>query len=288
MRLVAFEGVDGERLGIEQPDGVISATPWSGFDELFDLDDPIAALSAVGDDLPSAEVRRLLPPTVKRPQVIGTGGNYADHVAEASVEIKITEPVFVPFLWGAVIGPDDEIVIPNVETLTDYEVELAVVIGRTARGVSEEDAMDYVFGYTIVNDVSARNVTAREKMQMMLSKSVDTFLPIGPRVVTRDEIPDPQALGIRSRLNGQPRQESVTSNMAHSFARLIADASATVTLHPGDILTGGTPGGVGYFRVPPEFARPGDTITVEVDGVGTMTNRVIAGWDLLTEGEGQG
>lgn len=283
MRLVAFEGPTGECLGIELTDGSVVATPWSGFDALFALDDPYAALLALGDDLPSARVLRRLPPTVRRPQVIGTGGNYADHVAEASAEIKITEPVFVPFLWGAVIGPDDAIVIPNEETWTDYEVELAVVIGRTARGVAEAEAMDYVFGYTIVNDVSARNVTAREPMQMMLSKSVDTFLPIGPRVVTRDEIKDPQALGIRSRLNGQPRQESVTSNMAHSFARLIADASATVTLHPGDILTGGTPGGVGYFRVPPEFARPGDTITVEVDEVGTMTNRVVAGWAPAVE-----
>jgi 2,4-didehydro-3-deoxy-L-rhamnonate hydrolase len=186
--------------------------------------------------------------------------------------------VFMPYLWGAVIGPEDDIVIPTEDTQTDYEVELSVVIGQTARGLTEETAMDAVFGFTIVNDVSAREVMVREKMQVMLSKSVDTFLPVGPHVVTKDEIGDLYDLQIATYLNGQLRQHSSTGLMTVRVPALLAAITRTVTLHPGDIVTTGTPGGVGFFRDPPEFMQPGDTIVAEVEHVGRLTNRVVRGW----------
>jgi 2-keto-4-pentenoate hydratase/2-oxohepta-3-ene-1,7-dioic acid hydratase in catechol pathway len=190
----------------------------------------------------------------------------------------VAEPVFMPYLWGAVIGPEDNIVIPAEDTLTDYEVELSVVIGQTARGLTEETAMDAVFGFTVVNDVSAREVMVREKMQVMLSKSVDTFLPVGPHVVTKDEIPDLYDLQIATYLNGQLRQHSNTGLMTVRIPALLAAITRTITLHPGDIVTTGTPGGVGFFRDPPEFMQPGDTIVAEVEHVGRLVNRVVRGW----------
>jgi 2-keto-4-pentenoate hydratase/2-oxohepta-3-ene-1,7-dioic acid hydratase in catechol pathway len=279
VRLVSYVDDAGARVGAVAEDEHVTPTRWRSFDELFAEEDPFAAtlsLSPTGATL--VRPQRLLPPVVRRPYVIGTGGNYPDHVAEASGEIQVREPVFLPFLWGAIIGPSDEIVIPTQDTLTDYEVEFAVVIGRTARGLTAEDAMDHVFGYTIVNDLSAREVTAREKMQVMLSKSVDTFLPVGPHVVTKDEISDPYSLAISSYLNGGLRQNSVTGKMTHRIPELLQAITRTITLHPGDIVTTGTPGGVGYFRDPPEFLQPGDVITAEVEGVGRLSNSVRAGW----------
>jgi 2-keto-4-pentenoate hydratase/2-oxohepta-3-ene-1,7-dioic acid hydratase in catechol pathway len=279
MRLARYLDDDGPHVGVVLADETVTPTPWRSFDELFEMDEPLEAVRAIGGHR-SVPVRpvRLLPPVVRRPQMIGTGGNYPDHVAEARAEIQVTEPIFIPFLWGAIIGPDDDIVVPTPETLTDYEVEFSVVIGRTARHVTEEQAMDYVFGYTIVNDVSARDVMARERMQAMLCKSVDTFLPVGPYVVTEDEVEDPYALEIATYLNGQVRQKSTTGAMICRIPQLLAAITATVTLHPGDVVTTGTPGGVGYFRTPPEFMHPGDVITAEVGGVGRLTNRVIAGY----------
>ncbi|MGC0362358.1 2-keto-4-pentenoate hydratase/2-oxohepta-3-ene-1,7-dioic acid hydratase in catechol pathway [Rhodococcus sp. 27YEA15] len=279
MKLVAYQTEHTEGLGAVLPDGRIAVLPWPDFDALLRETDPTGALDAIDiHNAPVVENARRLPPTVRRPHVIGTGGNYPDHAKEASVEIDIVEPVFVPFLWGAIIGPDDDIRIPTPDTLTDYEVELAIVIGRKASRLTRENAMEHVFGYTIVNDVSARNVTKRERMQMMLSKSPDTFLPIGPHVVTADEIADPGALKIRSYVNGVARQNSSTANMSTGIADLLVTVTESVTLHPGDILTTGTPGGVGYFRTPPEFVHPGDTVSVEVESIGRMDNRVTAGW----------
>jgi 2-keto-4-pentenoate hydratase/2-oxohepta-3-ene-1,7-dioic acid hydratase in catechol pathway len=279
MRIVRYLEQAGPRVGIALDDESVVPTPWRDVEDVFDTPDPTAALRAAAEgDRPTVRPTRWLPPVVRRPQVIGTGGNYADHAAEASAEIQVTEPVFIPFLWGAIIGPGDDIVIPTRQTKTDYEVEFAVVIGRTARRLTEDDAMDHVFGYTIVNDVSARDVMARERMQAMLCKSVDTFLPIGPRIVTKDEIADPYALKIATYLNGEVRQNSVTGAMTHRIPRLLSTITATITLHPGDVVTTGTPGGVGYFRTPQEFMRPGDLITAEVEGVGRLTNRVVAGW----------
>ena len=278
MRLARYSLGGRNALGVVDGDHVVP-TLWPDFESLFALDDPSAAIRESSPD-PTAAVRpdRLLPPVVHRAQVIGTGGNYADHAAEARSQIVVAEPVFLPFLWSAVIGPDDDIVIPHPDTQTDYEVEMAVVIGRTARRLSPENAMDHVFGYTIVNDVSAREVMVRERMQVMLSKSVDTFVPVGPHVVTADEVPDPYALGIATYLNGEVRQKSTTGAMTVRIPELLTAITRYCTLHPGDIVTTGTPGGVGFFRDPPEFMHHGDTIVAEVEGIGRLTNRVVASW----------
>jgi 2-keto-4-pentenoate hydratase/2-oxohepta-3-ene-1,7-dioic acid hydratase in catechol pathway len=280
MRLVRYQAAGGTGIGAVRPDGSVVTTPWPDFGALFADPDPLRAAQAL--ELSRQEpvaVQRLLAPAVDRAQVIGTGGNYADHVAEARPGgLVVAEPVFTPYLWGAVIGPEDNIVIPAEDTQTDYEVELSVVIGQIARGLTEETAMDAVFGFTVVNDVSAREVMVREKMQVMLSKSVDTFLPVGPHVVTKDEIPDLYDLEIATYLNGQLRQHSNTGLMTVRVPALLAAITRTVTLHPGDIVTTGTPGGVGFFRDPPEFMQPGDTIVAEVEHVGRLTNRVVRGW----------
>lgn len=280
MRLVRYQAAGGTGIGAVRPDGSVVTTPWPDFGALFAEPDPLRAAQAVDQSRQEpVTVQRLLAPAVDRAQVIGTGGNYADHAAEARTGgLVVAEPVFMPYLWGAVIGPEDDIVIPTEDTQTDYEVELSVVIGQTARGLTEETAMDAVFGFTVVNDVSAREVMVREKMQVMLSKSVDTFLPVGPQVVTKDEIPDLYDLEIATYLNGQLRQHSNTGLMTVRVPALLSAITRTVTLHPGDIVTTGTPGGVGFFRDPPEFMRPGDTIVAEVEHVGRLTNRVVRGW----------
>jgi len=280
MRLVRYQAAGGTGIGAVRPDGSVVTTPWPDFGALFAEPDPLRAAQAL--DLSRQQpvaVQRLLAPAVHRAQVIGTGGNYADHAAEARTGgLVVAEPVFMPYLWGAVIGPEDDIVIPAEDTQADYEVELSVVIGQTARGLTEETAMDAVFGFTIVNDVSAREVMVREKMQVMLSKSVDTFLPVGPHVVSKDEIPDLYDLQIATYLNGQLRQHSNTGLMTVRVPALLAAITRTVTLHPGDIVTTGTPGGVGFFRDPPEFMQPGDTIVAEIEHVGRLANRVVRGW----------
>jgi 2,4-didehydro-3-deoxy-L-rhamnonate hydrolase len=279
MRLARYEDQQGRHVGVVLESGKIVPTPWSGFEGLFAEADPFAALLEI--DLAGTEAvspDRLLAPVVDRAQIISTGGNYGDHLEEAKNEIQAREPVFFPFLWGAVIGPDDAIVVPRPDAQTDYEVELCVVIGRKARRLTEENAMDYVFGYTILNDVSAREVMAREIKQVMLCKSVDTFVPVGPHVVTKDEIADPHALRIATYLNGEIRQNSSTGKMLNRIPKLLASLTTDITLHPGDVISTGTPGGIGYFRDPPEFMAPGDVITAEVEHVGSLTNRVVAGW----------
>ena len=279
MRLARYEDQQGRHVGVVLESGKIVPTPWSGFEGLFAEADPFAALLEI--DLAGTEAvspDRLLAPVVDRAQIISTGGNYGDHLEEAKNEIQAREPVFFPFLWGAVIGPDDAIVVPRPDAQTDYEVELCVVIGRKARRLTEENAMDYVFGYTILNDVSAREVMAREIKQVMLCKSVDTFVPVGPHVVTKDEIADPHALRIATYLNGEIRQNSSTGKMLNRIPKLLASLTTDITLHPGDVISTGTPGGIGYFRDPPEFMAPGDVITAEVEHVGRLTNRVVAGW----------
>ena len=187
------------------------------------------------------------------------------------------EPFFFAKLPSAVAGPGEAIVIPREETQTDYEVELALVIGQSATQLEEAEALDYVFGYTILNDVSARDIQFKDN-QITLGKNVDTYAPIGPEVVTADELGDWSTLRVSSTLNGETMQSAPTSDMLFSPARLIAFLTALITLEPGDVVTTGTPAGVGTFRDPPVYLKPGDTITVSVDRIGDLTNPVAAGW----------
>jgi 2,4-didehydro-3-deoxy-L-rhamnonate hydrolase len=212
---------------------------------------------------------------IDRPgKIIAVGLNYRDHASEATVTPPASPILFAKWTT-CLIGPDEPIVIPNGIDEVDWEAELAVVIGRTARNVHIDDALDFVRGYTCMNDVSARRAQ-RDDGQWTRAKSFDTFGPIGPRVVPAREIPDPQSLNIRARVNGQIMQDSNTSEMIFSVAHLIAFISAGITLEPGDVISTGTPNGVGAFRSTPIFLQPGDRVDVEIDGIGTLSNPVTA------------
>lgn len=210
---------------------------------------------------------------IDRPgKIVAAGLNYRDHAGEATVAAPTSPILFAK--WGTcLIGPDEPIVIPAGIDEVDWEAELAVVIGRTARHVGVDDALDFVKGYTCMNDVSARRVQ-RDDGQWTRAKSFDTFGPVGPRLVPASEIPDPQVLGIRARVNGELMQDSNTSAMIFSVAFLISYISAGITLEPGDLITTGTPSGVGAFRPAPIFLHPGDRVEVEIDGIGTLSNPV--------------
>lgn len=212
---------------------------------------------------------------IERPgKIIAVGLNYRDHAEEAAAAAPSTPVLFTKWTT-CLIADGDPIVIPDGVDQADWEAELAVVIGRTARNVSEDKALNYVAGYTVMNDVTDRMAQASEG-QWCRAKSYDTFGPIGPRVVPADLIGDPQRLSITARLNGDVVQSSNTSRMIHSVAALIAFISSTITLEPGDVIATGSPAGVGAFREVPLFLKPGDTITVEVEEIGALTNPVAA------------
>jgi 2-keto-4-pentenoate hydratase/2-oxohepta-3-ene-1,7-dioic acid hydratase in catechol pathway len=211
---------------------------------------------------------------INRPgKIICVGLNYRDHAAESNAPVP-SRPLLFAKWETALIGPGAEIVLPSVSEEVDYEAELGVVIGRRARGVSVDGALDHVVGYLCVNDVSARDVQMGDG-QWTRGKSFDTFCPIGPRLVPAERI-DPQALGIRCLVNGEALQDSTTAEMIFSVAEVIAFASEAITLEPGDLIATGTPAGVGFARNPPIFLRDGDEVTVEIDGVGSLTNPVRA------------
>ena len=210
-------------------------------------------------------------------KIICVGLNYRDHAEEQGTELP-TAPLLFAKWPNALIGPDEPIVIPRASQRVDYEAELGVVIATRVRNVSPENALEAVRGYLCLNDVSARDLQFADG-QWTRGKSPDTFCPIGPRLVPREEIPDPQALGIRCLLNGEVMQDSTTANMVFSVAEIVAYASQTITLEPGDLIATGTPAGVGVFRKPPVLLKEGDEVTIEIDGVGALTNPVRAEGD---------
>jgi 2-keto-4-pentenoate hydratase/2-oxohepta-3-ene-1,7-dioic acid hydratase in catechol pathway len=227
-----------------------------------------------GAEVPLADLRLRAP--VPRPgKVICAGLNYRDHAIESGLAIPEV-PVLFPKFANSVIGPGEAIVLPPETSEPDYEAELGVVIGRTAGRVDVADALSFVAGYTCMNDVSARDLQNRTS-QWMLGKAIDTFLPCGPWLVTADEIPDPQSLGIRLWLNGAELQSSTTAEMVFGVAELVAFVSRTCTLEPGDLIATGTPPGVGFARTPPVWLADGDVVEVEIDGIGTLANPVRSG-----------
>jgi 2-keto-4-pentenoate hydratase/2-oxohepta-3-ene-1,7-dioic acid hydratase in catechol pathway len=211
---------------------------------------------------------------IPRPgKIICVGLNYKDHAEEQGVALP-ERPLFFAKYTTALIGPGDPIVIPKVVTQADYEAELGVVIGRTVRAVSQESALEAVAGYVLANDVSARDLQFSDK-QWTRGKSPDTFCPVGP-LVPAAEVADPHALGIRAILNGEVMQDSTTANLIFGIDEIISYASQTSTLEEGDLILTGTPAGVGVFRDPPRLLQPGDEITIEIDGLGSLTNPVVA------------
>jgi 5-carboxymethyl-2-hydroxymuconate isomerase len=217
---------------------------------------------------------RLLAP-VTPGKIVAIGLNYLDHIRESGAEPPARPLVFAKFP-SSVIGPEDAIVIDAAVTeRVDWEVELAVVIGTTARDVPEDRALRHVLGYTVANDVSARDLQFSDG-QWVRGKSLDTFCPIGPVVVTADEVPDPQALRLVCRVNGEVVQDATTDLMVFGVAELIAFCSRSFTLYPGDVLLTGTPWGCGEFMDPKRSLAPGDVVECEIDGIGTLRNPVIA------------
>lgn len=204
------------------------------------------------------------------------GLNYRKHAEEGNMELP-QHPVLFMKSPSSVIGPDQAIKLPRKlkSDRVDYECELAVVIGRRCLNVSAQNAFDYVWGYTCANDVSARDWQLKGGGgQWCRGKTFDTFCPIGPHLVTADEIDDPQALGIRTHLNGEVMQDWTTSDMIFSIAELIEFLSSSTTLLPGTLILTGTPHGVGFARKPPVYLQPGDTVTIEIDQIGSLTNSV--------------
>jgi 2-keto-4-pentenoate hydratase/2-oxohepta-3-ene-1,7-dioic acid hydratase in catechol pathway len=212
---------------------------------------------------------------IERPsKIIAVGLNYRDHAEEQGARLP-EQPLLFAIWPNALIGTGEAIRIPPITTQTDYEAELAVVMGARVRGVSAENALEAVAGYTCLNDVSAREVQKADR-QFTRGKSFDTFCPVGPVLVPAADLPDPQALSIRAILNGEVMQDSTTGNMVFGVAELIEYISEAITLEPGDVIATGTPAGVGAFRDPPVFMQPGDEITIEIEGIGELTNPVAA------------
>jgi acylpyruvate hydrolase len=218
---------------------------------------------------------RLGAPVPDPSKILCLGLNYRDHAEEQNKPIP-DRPLVFPKVPSAVIAHGEDIRLPDdrFETFVDPEVELAVVIGRKASKVSEDEAYDYVAGYTLMNDVSGRD-TQKAERQWLRAKGFDTFAPLGPWIVTKEEIPDPHTLDITCRVNGEVRQQSNTSNLIFKVPYLVSYLSQTITLYPGDIIATGTPGGVGIFRDPPVRLQEGDVVTQEIYGIGILENQVV-------------
>jgi acylpyruvate hydrolase len=216
----------------------------------------------------------LLQPVLHPSKVICLGLNYRDHAAEAGMAIP-EYPVLFHKVAGSLIGHNQPIVIPRISSKIDFEGELAIIIGRRGKYIAEDEALSYVAGYTVANDVSARDMQFRTS-QWTTGKMLDTFGPLGPALVTHDEVPDPNALHIKTTLNGQVMQDGNTAEMIFHVPFIVSYISEIVTLEPGDVILTGTPAGIGNTRTPPVFMKPGDTISVEIERLGILTNPLVA------------
>ena len=282
MRLISVRSSAGERVGVAVEDR------WAPIEDLLRdgprtildlLEDAHVALPALGAALAGADVARwrsissaeLLAPVPRPGKVVAIGRNYREHAAEEGVDPPTAPLIFAK--WpSSVIGHGAEIRWdPGLTGQVDYEAELAVVVGRRARNVGIEEALDHVLGYTCLDDVSARDLQFGDG-QWVRGKSLDTFCPMGPWIVTTDEIVDPQRLAIRCLVDGEILQDANTSQMYFTVAEVVSYCSRSFTLEPGDVIATGTPSGVGAFRKPPRFLRDGERVTVEIEGIGALEN----------------
>jgi 2-keto-4-pentenoate hydratase/2-oxohepta-3-ene-1,7-dioic acid hydratase in catechol pathway len=208
-------------------------------------------------------------------KIVCVGLNYRDHAEEGGVELP-KEPLLFAKWPNALIGPGEPIVIPPLVTQCDYEAELGVVIGARVKAVSKENAFEAVRGYVCANDVSARDLQFGDG-QWSRGKSPDTFCPVGPALVPASEVPDPHNLTIRAIVSGEVLQDSTTANLIFGVDEIVSHVSQTMTLEPGDLILTGTPAGVGFYRDPKRLLEPGDEVTIEIEGLGSLTNPVVAG-----------
>ncbi len=216
----------------------------------------------------------ILQPVLRPGKVICLGLNYRDHAAEAGMAIP-EYPVLFHKVAGSLIGHNQPVVVPRISSKIDFEGELAIIIGRRGKYIAEDEALSYVAGYTVANDISARDLQFRTS-QWTTGKMLDTFGPLGPALVTRDEVPDPNALRIKTTLNGQVMQDGNTADMIFHVPFIVSYISEIVTIEPGDVILTGTPAGIGNTRTPPVFMKPGDTISVEIERLGILTNPLVA------------
>ena len=305
MKLAQFKTIDSDwpRLGLWLNEAVIdvsalaqaviggggSAAGWlqqanstlevltRGPEALHDIDELIREAQARGfaaDRFVFAPEAIEFLPAVNPGKILAIGRNYVDHAIEGGAEPP-KAPLIFNKLSTSLSAHESPIVLPAISTKVDYEAELAVVIGRRAKQVSEKAALDYVFGYTLINDVSARDLQFGDG-QWVRGKGLDTFAPLGPFLTSRDEIADVQALDIQGRLNGEVMQSSNTAKMIFKVAYLVSYLSQGITLEPGDVIATGTPEGVGVFREPPVLLQAGDVYEVEIEGLGILRNPVVA------------
>lgn len=287
MRIARFE-IDGSaRIGIVAGEEVIDLSPTDLPADTVDLIASwnLASVEGVAGDAPRHPMNgvRLLAPLLPRKNVIAVGRNYRDHAAEFSAsgfdasekQVVPDHPVIFTKATSSVIGPDEPIVLANDPTgTTDYEGEMAVIIGNHGRNVSPEAALDHVFGWTILNDVTARDLQKRH-VQWFVGKSPDTFCPMGPWIVTIDEVPDIEASWMRTHVNGELRQEAPIEALIFGVRDLIATLSEVMTLEPGDVIATGTGLGVGIGFDPPKYLVSGDVVEITIDRIGTLRNPVI-------------
>ena len=284
MKLVAFEEDGERRLGARRGKSIVDlrrVDPTLPADVRRLLEAGPAALRAArkaldgAEDAIDEEAVRIVAPISDPEKVICIGLNYADHASETKMAVP-SEPIVFAKYASAIIGPGDAIVLPATSGKVDYEAELVAVIGTGGRDIPESQALDHVAGYTVGNDVSARDYQLEKPGgQWLMGKTFDTFAPIGPDVVTADEVPNPHRLRVRCILNGTPMQDSCTDQLIFGVDELVAYLSHVVTLAPGDLIFTGTPPGVGMARTPPVWLRSGDRVTCEVEGVGRLENPVV-------------
>ena len=279
MKLLRYGAPGAEKPGLLHRDGTLRDLS----DMIDDLagaalsPESLAGLAEVdADSLPVVEGNpRLGLPIAGTGKFICIGLNYADHAAESGLDVP-PEPVIFMKASSAICGPNDPIVIPRGSTKTDWEVELAVIIGKPAKYVSEAEAMDYVAGYAITNDVSERAFQTERAGQWTKGKSCDNFGQIGPWLVTQDEVPDPQSLAMWLKVNGETMQDGSSSTMVYGVAHLVHYLSQFMTLHPGDVISTGTPPGVGLGMTPPRYLKAGDVVELGIAGLGRQRQDVIA------------
>jgi 2,4-diketo-3-deoxy-L-fuconate hydrolase len=282
MKLIRFGPPGREKPGVLRPDGTrVDVSGFgSDYDEAFfgghGLSDLAAWLQSHPEQAPPVDdATRLGPPIARPSKIVCIGLNYKDHAAETGAELP-REPVIFFKSTTALVGPDDPLVIPRGAVKVDWEVELAVVIGRTARYVAPEDGLKHVAGYALHNDYSERSFQLERGGQWVKGKSADTFAPLGPFLATPDEVPDPQRLPMWLTVNGETRQKSTTANMIFDVKTLVSYVTQFMTLLPGDLISTGTPAGVGLGVKPtPVYLRPGDVVELGIDGLGRSRQEVV-------------
>lgn len=301
MRLVTYSRMGVPSIGLELEDGILDipetasrfgrkyhvhghSFPTTMID-LLRWESGVEVVRQIWKSYMSAEVNerpmtynksniRLEAPISRPGKIVALGLNYRDHADETGMEVPEFPVIFAKFP-SSVMGPDDEIPIPKVTKKLDWEVELGVVIGRTCKNVLEEAALDYIAGYTILHDLSARDLQKSDG-QWIRGKSLDGLCPLGPCIVTKDELGDASGLKMQTRVNGVIKQDSNTSNLIFGVRQIVSYLSQSFTLEPGDIIATGTPSGVGFARSPPEFLSPGDEVELYIEKIGYLRNKIIA------------